>query len=467
MAGSGVIDIQYSAANLINQLAIILRTARIHSIDNIAFTNAADKFTALVNALIGNEHEIVLQLRGDYFYLEDQRIRYSHNYLLSFDYLAGEFKKIELGAVIFKKELSLQDIKIIIHSFIETDFLHESFDDFKEKIKDISNIELRKLDKIDIGNTPDVGRTVRKAYFNAVFYVKGVFNKIRSGESADIKKAKRVVTTVVDTIVEHEQSLLAMTAIKDYDEYTYYHCANVSILSVAIGQRLGLKRKMLIDLGIAALFHDLGKIEVPYEILNKADRLVDAEWRIIQKHPTWGVKALLKMRDIDELTIRAALVAFEHHMNLNHSGYPRLKTPYEIDFFSKIVTIADRYDAMTSSRVYSRIPMSLDKALSTLLGQSGEALDPLLIKYFVNMVGVYPIGTLVKLDSNELGLVFENNRQSIFRPRVMLITDPNGNWIEGNVVDLTEKNAEDEYSRTITRTMDPKKYGINIADYLL
>jgi HD-GYP domain-containing protein (c-di-GMP phosphodiesterase class II) len=171
--------------------------------------------------------------------------------------------------------------------------------------------------------------------------------------------------------------------------------------------------------------------------------------------------------DINQLTIRAALVAFEHHMNLNHSGYPRVENPVELDFFSKIVTIADRYDAITSSRVYSRDPMSSDKALRCLVEQSGNELDPLLLKFFINMVGVYPIGSLVKLDSHELGLVFENNPHSFLRPRVILLTDAEGNWIEGHVVDLSKVNDRNEHVRTITKTMDPKKYGINTAEYLL
>ena len=224
---------------------------------------------------------------------------------------------------------------------------------------------------------------------------------------------------------------------------------------------------MLIDLGIAALFHDLGKINVPHEILNKPAALVESEWEIIGKHPVWGVKSILKMRAIDELTIRASLVAFEHHMNLNHSGYPKVKTPVELDLFSRIVSIADRYDAITASRVYSRTRMSSDKALRHLMEKSGDELDPLLLKFFINMIGVYPIGLLVKLDSNELGLVFENNQQSLLRPRVMILTDSKGNWIEGHVVDLSKVNDRNEYVRTITKTMDPRKYGINTAEYLL
>lgn len=467
MADSGVIDLEYISISFINQLAIVIRTARIHKKENFAFTNAADKFIVLINDMIRTEREINFQLRGDLFYINNQRVHYSPKYLLNFDYLSGQFKKIKLGTILIKNEIGMEDIKTIIQSLIRTDGLNESFDEFEQRVAQISGIEVRRLEKIATDETLDAKKMARKTYFSAVMYIKGVMHKAKAEEDVDIRKAKRIFTSVVNTIMEHEQVLLGMTTIKDYDEYTYFHCTNVSILSVALGRRLGLNRKMLIDLGIASLFHDLGKIEVPHEILNKPSRLVDAEWRVIKQHPAWGVKAILKMRDIDELMIQSSIVAYEHHMNINHSGYPVLKHPTDLDLFTRIVSIADRYDAMTSSRVYARTPLVADKALSVLMERSGDELDEVLVKYFINMVGIYPIGTLVKFDSNELGLIFENNDQSLFRPRVMIITDTKGEWTDGHVVDLNEKNELNEYSRTIIKTMDPKKYGINTAEYLL
>jgi HD-GYP domain-containing protein (c-di-GMP phosphodiesterase class II) len=463
---SQVIELQNSAS-LINQFAIILRTANIHSTNNVAFKSAAQKFIQIINEMIAGENSITLQLRGDYFYLNEQRVRYAPEYVLNFDFLAGMFRKIEVGTIIVKKELTLENVDFFIHSLVEADFLQETFDILAEKMSRVSIIELKRLEEISNEEDLNIRTMVRKTYFNSIFYVKGVFNKIKSGETVDVRKAKRVVTSVVNTMIEHEQILLGMTAIKDYDEYTYYHCTNVSILSVALGQRLGLNRQMLIDLGIASLFHDLGKIDVPNEVLNKPTKLEDSDWRIIKRHPVWGVKSLLKIRDIDDFTIRAALVAFEHHMNIDHSGYPQAKNNYALDLFSKIVSIADRYDAMTSARVYSKTPLKSDKALSILMEDDQSLLDPLLFKFFVNMIGVYPIGSLVKLSTNELGLVFENDTESLFRPRVVLISDSSGNWIKGQVVDLREKNEKNDYIRSITMTMDPKKYNINLAEYLL
>jgi hypothetical protein len=154
-------------------------------------------------------------------------------------------------------------------------------------------------------------------------------------------------------------------------------------------------------------------------------------------------------------------------MQYDLSGYPKMLEPIEQDFYSKIVTVADQYDAMTSSRVYARSPHAPDKALSIMMERSGREIDPVLYKFFVNMVGVYPIGSLVYLDSREMGLVYECNHLNIERPRVMIIADESGYKIEGPVIDLTDRDQDGNYLRRIEKTLDPNKHKINLAEYLL
>jgi HD-GYP domain-containing protein (c-di-GMP phosphodiesterase class II) len=292
-------------------------------------------------------------------------------------------------------------------------------------------------------------------------------SKLKAGEEVSMRKTKRVVESMVDLILEEEQLLIGMTSIKDYDEYTYNHSVNVSILSVALGQRIGLNRKALTELGIVALFHDIGKIEIPKEILNKSTNFTEHEWDIVKKHPFWGVRALLRMKKIDYTSIRSAITSFEHHMYSDLSGYPKPRQPLELDFYSKIVTLADNYDGMTSSRVYARIPVPPDKALSLMMEKAGTQLDPTLFKFFTNMMGVFPIGTLVMLDTKELGLVYQSGTMFINRPQILVIINSKEEKVDGYVVDLTEKDSDGKFVRTIVKTMDPNRYKINLADYLL
>jgi len=462
------LDLHKNAKDLINQISIVVRTAQIHDANNVAISSSISRLVSMINMLLDKENLIILEIRGEFFYINEYRIRYSLEYLLNFDFLVREFKKRELGSVIFKNQIKIDDVKIFTRAFISSPFSDEPFNAFEDKISGIESIEIGRLRKIvDEEGSLDVRRMIKKTYFNAVSYTKGIMNKMKSGEKVNIKKAKRVMESMVDHILEEEQLLLGMTAIKDYDEYTYHHSVNVSILSIALGQRLGLSRKMLTELGMVALFHDTGKTEVPTEVLNKPTNFSDEEWKIIKKHPVWGVRAILKLKKLDELTMKSAIVSFEHHMNFDHSGYPVIRQKMSLDLFSRIVSLADQYDAMTSSRVYSRTPMAPDKALSIMMDRSGTQLDPLLFKFFINMVGVYPIGTLVMLDSKELGLVTESNQIFPTRPRVLLIMDKQGNRVEGRIVDITEKDERDNYIRSIQRTMDPNKYKINLAEYLL
>ncbi len=460
-------EIHRTAQDVVNLLSVVLRTAQIHESSNVAVTTAIDKFLGLINYLISIEDSISLGLIGEFFYLNEIRIRYSLEYLLNFDYLIREFKKREIGKVLFKQTLKPEDIQVLLKAFIAAGFSDSPYETFYEFLSGTEKIEVDRLKKISEGGEVDTRKIIKKSYYNAVSFTKGVINKIKAGEKVNLKKAKRIVETMVDHILEEEKLLLGMTVIKDYDEYTYHHSVNVSILSIALGQRMGLSKRILTELGLVALFHDIGKIEIPAEILNKPTNFTDDEWKLIKMHPLWGVKAILKLRGLDNTTIRSAIVAFEHHMNFDLSGYPKVKKYHELDFYSRIVSVVDQYDAMTSSRVYSRIPLSPDKALSIMMERAGTQIDPLLFKFFINMVGVFPIGTLVMLDTKELGLVYESDVVFADRPRVLIIINKDGEKVNGPVVNLTEKDDNGKYLRTIVKTLDPNKYKINLAEYLL
>jgi HD-GYP domain-containing protein (c-di-GMP phosphodiesterase class II) len=456
-----------NAQDLVNLFSVVLRTAQIHEHHNIAVTTAIEKLLLHINQMIRAAQGISLGIIGEYFYLNDIRIRYSLEYLLNFDFLIREFKKRDLGKVIFNDVLKPSDVQLFLKAFIAAGFSDPPYEALSNILDESRNIQTEQLMKVREGGEINARKVIKKSYFHAVSYTKGVINKIKDGEKVNIKKAKRIVETMVDQILEEEKLLLGMTVIKDYDEYTYHHSVNVSILSIALGQRLGLSKKILTELGLVALFHDIGKVEIPNEVLNKVTNFTEDEWKLIKRHPIWGVKALLRLRGLDTVSMRSAIVAYEHHMNYDLSGYPRVRKYPELDFYSKIVSLVDQYDAMTSSRVYSRIPLAPDKALSVMMERAGSQLDPLLFKFFINMVGVFPIGTLVMLDTKELGLVYESDVVFADRPRVLIIIDKKSERVNGPVVNLTEKDETGRYFRSIVKTLDPNKYKINLAEYLL
>jgi HD-GYP domain-containing protein (c-di-GMP phosphodiesterase class II) len=239
-------------------------------------------------------------------------------------------------------------------------------------------------------------------------------------------------------------------------------------LSVCFGRRLGLDRKELIDLGLSSFFHDIGKLGVPKEIIDKKEKLNDEERKIMQRHTYHGAGKLVCLKDVSYLPVKAIYVALEHHLWANLSGYPKSWKKDTISLFSKIVKICDFFDAITTKRPYREYVLNRDEALSLMIEKSGEEFDPVLLKIFANMVGVYPIGTLVVLNTDELGIVTETNPEVAFilRPKVKLIADEIGNKIDGEIVDLAERDHEtEEYKRSIIKSLEPEKYGIKPSDY--
>ena len=183
----------------------------------------------------------------------------------------------------------------------------------------------------------------------------------------------------------------------------------------------------------------------------------------MQTHPLLGVKKLLKLKGLDALSARIISGAFEHHLYCDFSGYPRL--PYrKLSLFGRIISIADCYDGLTSSRVYSRVPHQPDKALRLMLSR-GKVYDPILMKLFVNCIGIYPVGTLLLLDSRELSIVMANNPdpEKWNSPRVKIIADVKGKEVDGEMVDL----ADSRCGRKAIEALDPYRYRINVNQYLV
>ncbi len=378
-------ELNLEAKNIINQLAVVLRSAQFHSPTNVAVLSAIEKFVASINPYIESEGVVSIDVVGEFFYVNDNRVRYSVEYLQSFDSLMKDFKERELGSIEFKSEITPVDIQRLLAAFLGCMNADDRFEKLADMLHDNPKFVVDRLKSIKEEGEGDIRKVVKKTYFNAVSYSKGVIKKIQSGEKVSLKKAKRVVETMVDMILEQEALLLGMTAIKDYDDYTYHHSVNVSILAVALGQKLGLSKKGVTELGMVALFHDMGKMDIPPEILNKPSSFTDQEWDIVKRHPYWGARAALKLKGVDTTAIKTAIVAFEHHLNFDFKGYPSVRFTDNLDFYSRIVTIADQYDAMTSARVYARTPLRPDKALSVMVDRAGTMLDPVLLKVFINL----------------------------------------------------------------------------------
>ena len=427
-----------------------------------------EKIVTYVNEAVSDAGSFRIDLIGDFFFENNARIKYPLKYHLHFDSLAEKFKQRNLGSVIFKDDITLEDTKTFLDAFIAAGNSETPFELIQDAVSHLTSLDVEtlKTGKKAGSGSEQLRKVIKKTYFSAVSLSKGVMDKMKTKEVVSIKKTRRMVQSLVDFISEDEQFLLGMTAIKNYDEYTYHHSVNVSILALALGQRLGLNKQELTELGIVAFFHDSGKVELPSGLLNKTSSFSDEEFAMVKKHSTFGVKALLHLKDLDPLVIRSAISAFEHHLNFDCSGYPRVKMSFTLDIYSDIISIADRYDAMTSARVYRKKAIPPDMALGLLIKDSGSKIAPVILNYFIMMVGVFPIGTLVFTDSKELGLVCEGNNEFIDRPKVRVIVDGNG-MKKDYFIDLSEKTPDGRFKKSIVKRLDPNMYDINLAEYLM
>ena len=463
-----LIDKEKKSKELVNGLAVLIKTAQIHNLNNISVSNSIKKILDTLNSLL-SEDTVTLELVGEFFHVDGGRVRYSMDFIFNYDFLIKEFKKRQLGSIIFDDILNENDIRDMVKAIMSSGFDEEPYEVLFNEVEKIEHISIGPLRQVkEDGTEYDRKKIIKKTYFNAVSLTKNISKQISSGEKVSIKKVKRVMETIVNQIIEEESMLIGMTTIKDYDEYTYNHSVNVSVLAIALGHRIGLEKKTLTELGLSALLHDMGKTEVPKEILNKPVEFTEDDWKVIMQHPAWGAHAIFKMKGVDRVSMSAFISAFEHHLNYDLSGYPKVRNNFSLDLFSRIIAIADQYDAMTSSRVYSRIPVPPDKALSIIVDRGGTQLDPQLLKIFINMIGVYPLGSLLMLDTNELALVFDSNTNPDFtnRPRVYILVDKDGQRVK-QMVDLMEMNDDGSFKRNIVKTLDPNQYKINLAEYLL
>jgi len=332
-------------------------------------------------------------------------------------------------------------------------------------------VEPRDAASEEFGSEQEAKEVAKKTYSQGVAVTKEVVNSIRMGRTSNLKKVKRAVQMIVDQVLNNETSIMGLTTLRDYDEYTFMHSVNVCIFAVALGRKIGCSKLQLYDLGMTALLHDIGKAKVPLDLLNKTGELNEEEWRAIQAHPWRGAMTLFGLRGYEEIPYRSILVAHEHHMKTDLAGYPRHIRPRSLGLFTRIVAVADGFDAATTRRSYQSIPLEPDQVLKEMWSNPKRGFDPIIVKALINLIGVYPIGTCVILDTFEVGIVASTTetREQLNRPVVRIAIDAQGSMIAppGIPVDLAERGPDQTYLRSIVKVTNPERFGLMPGDFFL
>lgn len=294
--------------------------------------------------------------------------------------------------------------------------------------------------------------------------VSGFMDKIASGGGIDTQLAKEAVASCVNSVLHSPDAFLWLTQLKQKDQYTAQHSLNVCVLSIVLGRYVGLSESRLNNVGLCGMMHDMGKMLVPLNVLNKAGALDEAELAIMKSHTTLGYELLTSSENMYHGAIETALT---HHERMDGKGYPRKINADGLGFYSNIVAIADIYDAITSDRVYKK-GQTHHEATKIMLDVSGSHLNSPLVLKFIESLGAYPPGSFVELSSGYIALVVEENAGYKLWPKVLLILDEEKNSLDEVILDLSEKLPDSDVPgamMSIRGIINPDDYQISREKY--
>src|SRR5438552_8848415 len=319
------------------------------------------------------------------------------------------------------------------------------------------NIRHITLGKVVVEETDDQEAGIaaaRKVYSTAVETAETLWQAAKAGDKPDAGAAKKIIDGLARLVTQDRTSLMALTALKKYDNYTFTHMVNVSALAMAQARALNIEGNLLREFGFAALMHDIGKVNTPLEVLNKPDKLSREEFDIMKRHVVDGAHIL---RRTPEMPALAPIVAFEHHLKQDLSGYPEKIGSRKLNLCTQIVSIADVFDALRSNRVY-RNGLPTGRARAILAEKDSPAFSQPLLKRFVNLMGLFPVGNLVRLIGDEIAVVTAEHPTDPFRPQVKILTDKMGAVLEEPVLTNTwERDSRGEHPYAVAEALDPEE----------
>jgi putative nucleotidyltransferase with HDIG domain len=311
--------------------------------------------------------------------------------------------------------------KLIDHG-LKYVYISDKYDEFEPEIEDLESFSFK-----TVYDNP-------KIYLQSVAVVKAVFNNILEKKSVNLAAIDKVVDKVVEVTVKDNRPLVYLTKIHNYSEYLYHHSVNVSIYAAAVGKLLNMNLRDLRTLTFSGIIHDIGKLFIPKEILDKPGKLTTNEYDIVKKHPELGAE-FLKRLNIEGIELKMVL---EHHERSDGTGYPKGSKDDEISVYGKIGAVCDIFDAITSDRVYKNAKNPND-AIKEMSQMSGKSLNKTIFEYFVTSIGLFPVGTLVLLNTNEIGVICGQNKTPV-EPFVIVFLRADGRKIPPMLVDLSKKS---------------------------
>jgi HD-GYP domain-containing protein (c-di-GMP phosphodiesterase class II) len=449
-----------------------VKTLQLYPAENEAVRRAVADLEAHASRLFEREGGLSIWIAGSYLFLNDLQVKLGLADYASLSALREQVRSHGVGRIDVQPRVRAEEWTAFL-SALGTDPSpgHPPLESLRARLEadDVRHIQVGPPSPLFEGRDgPESVEAARRTYAYSVKVAKEMMSGLVLGKAIGARRAQRAVLRVVDQVLQDRASMLGMLTLRDYDDHSLIHAVNVSILSVALGDHLGFSKQHLFELGFAALFHDIGKVLIPTGVLNKEGWLNEEEWRLVSQHPDFGLLMLFNVEGFEQPPYRAMLAAYEHHMKTDLSGYPRVIRRRRQGLFARIVALTEAYDAAISRYSKQFLPCSPDEAIRQLRDSESGAYDRVLVRAFVNMMGIYPVATLVILDTGELAVVVapNPNPRAIHRPMVRIVAGPDGQRLaDGPIRDLTEVDPDTgRPRRTIARSTDPQRYGIRVSE---
>jgi putative nucleotidyltransferase with HDIG domain len=423
---------------------------RLYPMQHPAIQRQMEHLVNNIFAMLRDRNTIRLGLLEGSLFLENHLFIDNHP---AAEELAKLLEVFDIEGIEFNHGLTAADLEGLLLVIKDQQARGDQFDQALQErgVRHICSVQVKKED-------PDDENSPRKIYGRALEVVDRIFHDVRLGIIPASEQAISTIKSMAHMTLTEPHALFAMSMLKDYDNYTFNHSVNVAVIALTVGRACNLDEEQLHILGLGALLHDIGKLEVDWDIINKPGQLTDAEFEEIKRHPQSGADIVSQM---DGITREVIDIVLGHHVHFNRDGYPTDVRQQATSPLVDMAAIADTYDAMTTLRSYQR-PVPPSEAAKRLREIAGSVLNPEMVEKFIQFLGPWPAGTLVRLDNNQIALVtwVGLGREKALRLKVLL--DEDGQFLK----ELPEIELTGTGLARVVAEVDPFVKGINVTDYL-
>jgi len=445
------------AEELIRRLAAALRGTELYSPNHPLVQRGLDTLNAAATEALQAAPAIVIGFIGDEVVVDGDRLPRGTAALVGF---ARDLRERGIEKITLTRGLTRDEIRSLIAVFSDRTSPVPLPD--RLTAKGVRHVTLGRIVVEEVTDEQAGIAAARRVYATAVETAESLWEAAKAGDKPDPTAARKIIDGLAKLVTQDRTSLMALTALKKYDNYTFTHMVNVSALAMAQARALNVDGTLLREFGFAALMHDIGKVNTPLEVLNKPDKLTKDEFDVMKQHVVDGAHIL---RRTPEMPALAPIVAFEHHLKQDLSGYPENIGSRKLNLCTMIVSIADVFDALRSNRPY-RQGLATNRIRAIMGEQGNPAFNQPLLKRFVNLMGLFPVGNLVRLNTDELAVVSAEHPTDPFRPQVKIIQDAKGEFLEEPVLANTWERQSDDEERAVVEAVDPEPLGIDPLKYL-